>query len=179
MALGIDVTKDVLFSKHRGRAAVNRCKRRLRARLHGQRAAAPVSAVSHWLWPQEVNRTAHPEPRHFLAGLTIHLLMSLGWASGNALAVAAVRRSMSRRIGSHHDPGAARWVGYRDDHRGSGRRLLLCQSASHPSATCRSPTSRLCIFLAEPGSWCAVHVQVRVALSGTATAGGAGSAFRS
>lgn len=77
MALGIDATRDILLpgiaAGLLSTAALGVC-----ARLHGKHAAAPVSAVSHWLWPQEVNQTAHPKPRHFVAGLTIHLLMSLG-----------------------------------------------------------------------------------------------------
>ncbi|WP_244818062.1 hypothetical protein [Caballeronia sp. Lep1P3] len=96
MALGIDAKKDILLpgiaAGALSTAALGIC-----ARLHGKRAAAPVSAASHWVWPQEANQTAHPKPRHIATGLTIHLLMSIGWAAGNALAVAAVRRWMSRR----------------------------------------------------------------------------------
>jgi hypothetical protein len=100
MALRINATKDILLP---GLAAglLSTVALSVCARLHGKRAAAPVSAVSHWLWPQEVNQTAHPKPRHILAGLAIHLAMSLGWASGNALAVATVRRSVSRRADPH------------------------------------------------------------------------------
>jgi hypothetical protein len=63
------------------------------ARLIGKRATAPVSAVSHWVWPQEVNQTARPRPRHLVTGLAIHHLMSVGWAAVNAYTLAAVQES--------------------------------------------------------------------------------------
>src|SRR3954468_3377155 len=66
-------------------------------KLHGKRASAPVSAVSHWLWPQEARRTARPKARHLIAGLLIHQTMSIGWAAFNALALAALRRALERR----------------------------------------------------------------------------------
>ncbi|WP_250537193.1 hypothetical protein [Caballeronia sp. AZ10_KS36] len=96
MTLGIDPKRDILWpgimAGLLSTAALAAC-----GRLHGTRAAAPVSAVSHWVWPQEVNQTARPEPRHFLTGLAIHQIMSIGWAAGNALAFAAVRRSLGHR----------------------------------------------------------------------------------
>ncbi|MBW9104600.1 hypothetical protein [Paraburkholderia phenoliruptrix] len=64
------------------------------ARLVGKRAAAPVSAVSHWVWPQEVNQTARPRPRHLVTGLAIHHLMSVGWAAVNAYTLAAIEESV-------------------------------------------------------------------------------------
>lgn len=74
-------------------------------RLHGKRASAPISAVSHWLWPQEANQTARPEWRHLLAGLAIHQSMSIGWAACNALAVAAARTSPRLRGGAAQSHG--------------------------------------------------------------------------
>ncbi|KDR29314.1 hypothetical protein BG57_18085 [Caballeronia grimmiae] len=101
MTLGIDTRKDILWpgiaAGLLSTAALAVC-----GRLHGKRATAPVSAVSHWVWPQEANQTAHPEPRHLLTGLAIHQLMSIGWAAGNALAVAVARRSMNHRDGQGH-----------------------------------------------------------------------------
>ncbi|WP_025601708.1 hypothetical protein [Burkholderia sp. WSM2230] len=64
------------------------------ARLIGKRAAAPVSAVSHWVWPQEANQTARPRPRHLVTGLAIHHLMSIGWAAVNAYTLAAIQQSV-------------------------------------------------------------------------------------
>jgi hypothetical protein len=102
MALGIDATKDILLpgiaAGLLSTAALGIC-----ARLHGKRAAAPVSAVSHWLWPQEANQTAHPKPRHLLTGLAIHQMMSIGWAAGNALGVAAARRAISPSRGPRNE----------------------------------------------------------------------------
>jgi hypothetical protein len=69
-------------------------------KLHGKRASAPISAVSHWLWPQEARRTAYPAPRHVIAGLLIHLTMSIGWAAFNALALAALRDVLERQDGA-------------------------------------------------------------------------------
>jgi hypothetical protein len=69
-------------------------------KLHGKRASAPVSAVSHWLWPQEARRTARPKARHLIAGLLIHQTMSIGWAAFNALALAALRRALERGDGA-------------------------------------------------------------------------------
>jgi putative flippase GtrA len=63
------------------------------ARLVGKHPAAPVSAVSHWVWPQEVNQTARPRTRHFMTGLAIHHLMSIGWAAVNAFTLAAIQES--------------------------------------------------------------------------------------
>lgn len=98
MTLGIDPKRDILWpgiaAGLLSTAALAVC-----GRLHGKRATAPVSAVSHWVWPQEANQTARPKPRHLLTGLAIHQLMSVGWAAGNALAVAAARRSMDQRGG--------------------------------------------------------------------------------
>ncbi|CAB3803110.1 hypothetical protein [Paraburkholderia fynbosensis] len=76
-------------------------------KLHGKRATAPVSAVSHWLWPQEARRTAHPAPRHVIAGLLIHLTMSIGWAGFNAVALAALRDALERHGGSTQDSALA------------------------------------------------------------------------
>lgn len=64
------------------------------ARLIGKRSTAPVSAVSHWVWPQEVNQTARPRARHLLTGLAIHHLMSVGWAAVNAFTLAAMRENV-------------------------------------------------------------------------------------
>ncbi|MFM0220262.1 hypothetical protein [Paraburkholderia caledonica] len=61
------------------------------ARLVGKRPAAPVSAVSHWVWPQEVNQTARPRARHLMTGLAIHHLMSIGWAAAYAFTLAAIQ----------------------------------------------------------------------------------------
>ena len=63
------------------------------ARLVGKRSSAPVSAVSHWVWPQEANQTARPRPRHLVTGLAIHHLMSIGWAAVNAFTLAAIQKS--------------------------------------------------------------------------------------
>ncbi|MFM0441141.1 hypothetical protein PQQ84_32205 [Paraburkholderia strydomiana] len=63
------------------------------ARVAGKRPAAPVSAVSHWVWPQEVNQTARPRARHLMTGLAIHHLMSIGWAAGNAFMLSAIQDS--------------------------------------------------------------------------------------
>jgi hypothetical protein len=65
-------------------------------KLHGKRGTAPVSAVSHWVWPQEARRTANPAPRHLVTGLLIHLTMSVGWAAFNALGLAALRHVIER-----------------------------------------------------------------------------------
>jgi len=64
------------------------------ARLIGKRPSAPVSAVSHWVWPQEVNQTARPRARHLLTGLAIHHLMSVGWAAVNAFTLAAIQENV-------------------------------------------------------------------------------------
>ena len=74
-------------------------------KLHGKRASAPVSAVSHWIWPQEARRTAHPAPRHLIAGLLIHLTMSVGWAAFNALTLSLVQRGLAGSKGAAA-PGA-------------------------------------------------------------------------
>ncbi|HEX7934891.1 MAG TPA: hypothetical protein VF573_17695 [Paraburkholderia sp.] len=64
------------------------------ARLAGKRSAAPISAVSHWVWPEEVNQTAHPCARHIVTGLSIHHLMSIGWAAVNAYTLAAIQEAV-------------------------------------------------------------------------------------
>ena len=74
-------------------------------KLHGKRASAPVSAVSHWVWPQEARRTAHPAPRHFIVGVLIHQTMSIGWAAFNALTLSLLRRALAGRDGAAK-PGA-------------------------------------------------------------------------
>lgn len=76
-------------------------------KLHGKRASAPVSAVSHWVWPQEARRTARPEPRHLITGLLIHQTMSIGWAAFNALALAALRRALAQRDEDAHNGALA------------------------------------------------------------------------
>ncbi|CAH2899089.1 MAG: FIG00465072: hypothetical protein [uncultured Paraburkholderia sp.] len=63
------------------------------ARLIGKRATAPVSAVSHWVWPQEVNQTP-ARARHLVTGLAIHHLMSIGWAAVNAYTLATVQETV-------------------------------------------------------------------------------------
>jgi hypothetical protein len=179
MALGIDVTKDVLFSKHRGRAAVNRCARRLRALAWPARSGpgerGKSLAVAARSEPDSASGTeAFPCRPHDPSADVVGLGVGQRARRRGRAPVDEPAYRLAPRPGRGALGGLPR--------RPSRQRpaiTLLCQSASHPSATCRSPTSRLCIFLAEPGSWCAVHVQVRVALSGTATAGGAGSACRS
>lgn len=69
-------------------------------KLHGKRASAPVSAVSHWVWPQEARRTARPKARHLITGLLIHQAMSIGWAAFNALALAGLRKTLELRDGA-------------------------------------------------------------------------------
>ncbi|MDR5784429.1 hypothetical protein QCE63_33980 [Caballeronia sp. LZ065] len=97
MTIEIDPVKDIVLpgivAGLLSTAALGIC-----ARLHGKRGTAPVSAVSHWLWPQEANQTARPKPRHLIAGLAIHQLMSIGWAACNALIVATVRPAMTDRV---------------------------------------------------------------------------------
>lgn len=73
------------------------------ARLVGKRSTAPVSAVSHWVWPQEVNQTARPRPRHLLTGLAIHHLMSIGWAAVNAVTLAAIQKSVEPCLDSRSE----------------------------------------------------------------------------
>ncbi|MDR7008953.1 hypothetical protein [Paraburkholderia strydomiana] len=73
------------------------------ARLVGKCPAAPVSAVSHWIWPQEVNQTARPRARHLVTGLAIHHLMSIGWAAANAFTLAVVQESTQPCRGSRSD----------------------------------------------------------------------------
>ncbi|WP_235024301.1 hypothetical protein [Caballeronia cordobensis] len=127
MTLGIDTRKDILWpgiaAGLLSTAALAVC-----GRLHGKRATAPVSAASHWVWPQEANQTAHPKPRHLLTGLAIHQLMSIGWAAGNALAVAVARRSMN-----HRDTGArpTHRARYCDDLGRCGGRLYRRSEALH------------------------------------------------
>lgn len=75
------------------------------ARVIGKRATAPVSAVSHWVWPQEVNQTARPRPRHLVTGLAIHHLMSIGWAAVNAYTLAAVRETVEAARASRAEHG--------------------------------------------------------------------------
>lgn len=95
MTLGISTKEDILEP---GLAAglLSTAALALCARLHGKRGTAPVSAVSHWVWPQEARRTANPAPRHLATGLLIHLTMSVGWAAFNALSLAALRRAIER-----------------------------------------------------------------------------------
>lgn len=90
------------------------------AKLHGKRGTAPVSAVSHWIWPQEARRTANPAPRHLITGLLIHLTMSVGWAAFNALSLAALRRVIERKGDSSQGgalTGLARMSAARGDDR--------------------------------------------------------------
>jgi hypothetical protein len=99
MALRIKLKEDVLMpgvtAGLLSSAALALC-----GKLHGKRASAPVSAVSHWVWPQEARRTAHPAPRHFIVGVLIHQTMSIGWAAFNALTLSSLRRALAGRDGA-------------------------------------------------------------------------------
>ncbi|HEY2022725.1 hypothetical protein [Paraburkholderia sp.] len=96
MTVRIKITEDILAP---GVAAglLSTVALALCGKLHGKQASAPVSAVSRWVWPQEARRTAHPAPRHLIAGLLIHQTMSIGWAAFNALALATLRYVIERR----------------------------------------------------------------------------------
>ena len=44
-------------------------------------AAAPVNAVSHWLWGDESLREDHADLRHTLTGYITHHLAAVFWAT--------------------------------------------------------------------------------------------------
>jgi hypothetical protein len=49
-------------------------------------AAAPVNAISHWLWDRQALRANRPSLRHTLAGYLIHHGASVFWGTLHALA---------------------------------------------------------------------------------------------
>ena len=52
-----------------------------RGRRETGSAAAPINAVSHWIWPQEALQRDDMSARHTLTGGVIHLVSSMLWAA--------------------------------------------------------------------------------------------------
>jgi hypothetical protein len=51
-----------------------------RGRVDARSAAAPVNAVSHWLWPREALRQDGPSARYTLTGIGIHFAAAVLWS---------------------------------------------------------------------------------------------------
>lgn len=52
-----------------------------RGRHDGSTAAAPINAISHWVWPRRALQTEQPSLRHTGTGAAIHYASSLLWAT--------------------------------------------------------------------------------------------------
>lgn len=57
----------------------------LAGRREPQRPAAPVNAISHWIWGDRALREDEPDLRHTATGYCIHHAASLFWATLHAL----------------------------------------------------------------------------------------------
>src|SRR5436190_14220581 len=58
----------------------------LAGRRDARHAAAPVNAVSHWVWDREALRANAPSARHTIVGLLVHQGASVFWATLHARA---------------------------------------------------------------------------------------------
>jgi hypothetical protein len=58
----------------------------LAGRREARHAAAPVNAVSHWVWDREALRADAPSARHTVVGLLVHQGASVFWATLHARA---------------------------------------------------------------------------------------------
>lgn len=85
-------------------------------RHNGQHPAAPVNAVSHWLWGDPALRRDAPSWRHTFAGYVVHHGASIFWAVLHARAWGIrprARRPLPALAGSAVAAGLACWVDYR------------------------------------------------------------------
>ena len=55
-------------------------------RCEDRHAAAPINAVSHWLWDREAFRADEPSVRHTLTGYVVHHGASIFWGTVHAAA---------------------------------------------------------------------------------------------
>jgi hypothetical protein len=52
-----------------------------RGRIDTRHAAAPINAISHWLWPDEATRRNRPTWKHTGTGMAVHMGSSLLWST--------------------------------------------------------------------------------------------------
>jgi len=81
-----------------------------------QRPAAPVNAISHWLWGDEALRQDSPSLRHTATGYVIHHAASIFWALLHARAWgerARAKRPLPALAGATAAAGIAYFVDFR------------------------------------------------------------------